>query len=157
MLHKMGIWHMACYQTIPHAAFISIPTGRQYWQFSFSLLLTLFNRRGNNSICCTWLDPGMRNLWMMSLPGIWPLKSSCNSHGTARRELQWEQQIHKAATVKQSRAAKTACKVIFKWPEVVSTTTALATTAKWDEFISDILSFLLWHSSTSLGCPRLEV
>lgn len=57
--------------------------------FFLSLLPTLFNRRGNNSICCTWLEPGMRKLWMMSLPGIWPLKSSRSSHGRAGLELQW--------------------------------------------------------------------
>lgn len=57
--------------------------------FFLSLLPTLFNRRSNNSICCTWLEPGMRKLWMMSLPGIWPLKSSRSSHGRARLELQW--------------------------------------------------------------------
>lgn len=83
-----------------------------------SLLPTLFNRRGDSSICCTWLEPGMRELSVTSLPGTWLLWSPCYSHGTARLELQWKQQTHEAATANRSRAAKTACKVIFsglKW------------------------------------------
>lgn len=48
-----------------------------------SSLPTLFNRGGNNSICCTWLEPRMRKLWLMSLPGIWTLKA----HAPAMAQL----------------------------------------------------------------------
>ena len=89
---KWGFGTRAAIRQMPHTVFISVPAEKQYWQISFSPLPTLFNRRGNNSICCTWLEPGMRKLWMISLPGIWPLKSSRNSHGAARRELQRERQ-----------------------------------------------------------------
>lgn len=83
-----------------------------------SLLPTLFNRRGNNSICCSWLEPGMRKLWIMRLPGIWTLKSSWYSRGRVQLALQWEWQIYKATTANQSRAAKTPCVSVFsglKW------------------------------------------
>lgn len=45
-------------------------------------------------------------------------KMFIHSNGQARLALRWEQQIHRAGTVNQSRAAKTACQVIFsglKW------------------------------------------
>lgn len=152
----MGIWHMDCYRTMHHTQYLF-----QFQQKNnidkFLSLCFLFYSIEEVTIASAafgWI-PGGGNCgwWASQAYGHW--KAPANSHCTAKQGLQWEQQIHKATTWKQSAAAKTACKVIFSWPEVVSTIPAPASIAKWDEFISAILSFLIWHPSTVFCCPSL--
>ena len=153
----MGIWHMGSYRTIYHTQFLFRFQQKNNIDKFLSLFASYFDSIEEVTIASAvlgWsLEWGNCRWWASQAYGHY--KSSHYCHGTARLELQREQHIHKAATANQSRAAKTACKVIFsglKWFLPSRLQASLESRMSFSLTFSPALS---WPCSTIFCCPGL--